>query len=77
MKGRLTPLPGPVEDLPVAEVAAAAEGDGARADAAEREGDLPEGRALEDPLGPEPEELVRWRKTDGPALDRERSPRAA
>ena len=41
-EGHVDALAGPVEDLPVAEVAAAAERDRARADAAEREGDLVE-----------------------------------
>ena len=46
-EGHMDALAGPVEDLPVAEVAAAAERDRARADAAEREGDLVEGRPFE------------------------------
>ena len=51
-------LAGPVEDLPVAEVAAAAERDRARADAAEREGDLAEGPPLEGAHRAGAEELV-------------------
>jgi hypothetical protein len=46
-EGHVDALAGPVEDLPVAEIAPAAERDRARADAAEREGDLVEGRAFE------------------------------
>ena len=57
-EGHVDALAGPVEDLPVAEVAAASNRDRARADAAEREGDLVEGRALEDPNGSGSEERV-------------------
>src|SRR4030066_73073 len=57
-EGHVDALAGPVEDLPVAEVAAAAEGDRARADAAEREGDLVEGPPLEGARRPGAQELV-------------------
>ena len=57
-EGHVDALAGPVEDLPVAEVAAAAEGDRPGADAAEREGDLVEGPPFERPDRPGGEELV-------------------
>ena len=57
-EGKAHPLVGAVEDLPVAEIAPAAERDRARPDSSERKSDFPERLPLEDAGTAEPVELL-------------------